>query len=291
MKNNLLLFTLLIISNLCIAQQLNDTLIMGEWNVVNVEITEQVPQKEAVEFVKNAFTGALFNFNGNKIFNIKYGNTADDRIKELFKINGENWKIEDNLIKIGTDGNGFSSMHITVQKVNDNTYFLFPMMRLKMEKIKNDEPKPFKISENINEKPLSNESEFNEPIIIELNENEIVPFPIVDNPPLAPDCKTKWKVEKRKECTSNFIQHHVQRKFNTELAGDLGIVGRIRIDLEFVIDKSGKAVNITATGGPELMNQNAIDVISTLPNLEPATHNGGIVNVSYKLPILFYVEK
>jgi len=133
--------------------------------------------------------------------------------------------------------------------------------------------------------------ELNEPIITELNENEIVPFPIVDNPPLAPDCKTKWKVEKRKECLSDFIQHHVQRKFNTELAGDLGIVGRIRIDLEFVIDKNGKAVNITATGGPDLMNQNAIDVISILPNLEPATHNGKIVNVSYKLPILFYVEK
>ncbi len=289
MKNNLLLIALLILSNICIGQQLNETQIMGEWNVVKVEIQGQVPQKEAVEFVKNAFTGALFNFNGNKIFNIEYGNTADDRIKELFKINGENWKIEDNLIKIGTDGNGFSAMHITVQEVNENIYFLFPMMRLKMEKIKNDEPKPIKKSENITEKPTSNELEFKEPIVIELNENEIIPFPIVDNPPLAPDCKTKWEVEKRKECTSSFIQHHVQKKFNTELAGDLGIVGKIRIELEFIIDKNGKVVNITATGGPELMNQNAMDVISILPNLEPATQNGEKVNVSYKLPILFHV--
>lgn len=119
------------------------------------------------------------------------------------------------------------------------------------------------------------------------NESEPIPFKLVEVPPLGPDCKAKWKREKQKDCTAKFIINHINRKFNTELASDLGLTGRIRIDVSFIIDKEGKSIYITATGGPDIMNQEAIEVIQKLPQLTPAMQNGKTVEVSYKLPILF----
>ena len=82
---------------------------------------------------------------------------------------------------------------------------------------------------------------------------------------------------------------HVNKNFNTELAGDLGISGKIRIEVNFIIDKNGDIINITAEGGPEVMNDNAVEVIASIPTLKPGMKNGEKVNVSYVLPILFQV--
>ncbi len=119
------------------------------------------------------------------------------------------------------------------------------------------------------------------------SEPEPMPFKLADVPPLAPDCKAKWKVEKQQKCTQIFISSHVNRKFNTELVSELGLTGRIKIDVTFTIDKEGKPKNISATGGPEIMNQHAVEVIEILPRLTPAMHNGEVVEVSYNMPIVF----
>ena len=289
MKYKLILVTTLLFTFFTKAQNLNEKEIMGEWNTVSVFIPDEVPEKEAVKFMIDAFTGAKFNFKGNTVFKIKFGKTADSRIKELFFIDGENWVIENDQIKIGTDGNGFSTMHITVQKTNGKTYFLLPMMRLEMEKIKDGEPSKPKISKSKNTKQTKPDYSNIELINKEIGISEIVDFKDVENPPLAPDCKSKWDIEKQKKCTNKFIQQHVMRKFNTDLAAEVGLTGKVKIMIEFVIDTNGKAINITANGGPEIMNQNAIDVIGILPNLKPATKNGEPINVSYKLPLNFYV--
>ena len=123
----------------------------------------------------------------------------------------------------------------------------------------------------------------------DIDPDSIVPFPIVENPPLGPECKAKWVADKQRSCTIRYLAMFVNRKFDTELASELGISGRIRIVTEFVITAEGKVVNITATGGPEPMNQNAIEVLSMLPDLTPGSMNGKPVNVSYKLPIIFQV--
>lgn len=121
------------------------------------------------------------------------------------------------------------------------------------------------------------------------NEAEPVPFQLVEIPPLAPKCKTKWKVEKQKKCTSRFISDHVNRKFNTNLVSELGLTGLIRIDIFFTIDKDGKPKNISAAGGPEIINQHAIEVIQNLPQLTPAMQNGELVEVAYKMPVVFQI--
>ncbi len=117
----------------------------------------------------------------------------------------------------------------------------------------------------------------------EINENDLIPFAIIENPPLAPYCKEK-------KCTSQYIQMYVERNFKTELASEVGISGKIRIMIEFIIDVEGNPINITASGGPEILNQNAIDVIAVLPKFKPGMKDGKPINVSYKLPLLYQVK-
>jgi hypothetical protein len=273
------------------AQTLTEKEIMGEWNTLKVLIPDEVPQKNAVKFMTDAFTGSKFNFQGNKLFYFKEGKTADKRIKELFFLDGENWKINNDKILVGTENNGFSTMHITVQKNNGKIYFVLPMMSLEMEKISDDEPSEPKTSKNKSDFPVYESQVENVDVVTrEIDEKDLIPFAVIENPPLAPDCKEKWNNEKKKECTSKYIQMHVARKFNTELASEVGISGKIRIMNEFVIDVEGNPINITASGGPEIMNQNAIDVIGVLPKLKPGMKDGKPINVSYKMPLLFQVE-
>lgn len=291
MKLKLLLIATLLFSFLIKAQNLNDEKIMGEWKAVSVDIpnSDEIPQKEAIKMVEDAFLNSMFNFKGNKVFRIKFGKLADDRMKELFFLDNQNWVIKNNQILIGTENDGFSSMHITVQEVNGKTYFLLPMIRLEMEKLSDDNPSKPKVIESKSEKPKSIDYSKAELINKEIDELQIVAFKEAENPPLAPDCKSKWNVEKKQECTNKFIQQHVMRKFNTELALDIGLSGKVKIIIEFVIDTTGKPINITATGGPEIMNQNAIEVIGLLPNFKPGTKEGKPVNVSFKMPLMFQV--
>lgn len=291
MKYKLLLVTTLIFSLLAKAQNLNDEKLMGEWKAINVDIpnSDEVPQKEALKLIEDAFLNSKFNFKGNKIFRIKYGKLGDERMKELFFLDNQNWTIKNDQILIGTENDGFSSMHITFQENNGKTYFILPMIRLEMEKLSDDNPSEPKVIESKSKKMESVDYSKAELVTKEIDESLIVEFNEVENPPLAPDCKSKWDVEKRKECTNKFIQQHVMRKFNTDLAAEVGLTGKIKIMIEFVIDTNGKPININATGGPEIMNQNAIEVIGLLPNLEPGTKEGKPINVSYKMPLNFMI--
>ncbi len=79
------------------------------------------------------------------------------------------------------------------------------------------------------------------------------------------------------------------RKFNTDLALETNETGKIKIMITFIIDTDGKPVNIEATGGPEILNKHAIEVVGLLPTLTPANKDGKPVNVSYKLPFTFFV--
>ena len=292
MKLKLLLATTLLLGLLVKAQNLNEEKLMGIWEAVNVSIpnSDEVPQKEALKMVEDAFLNSKFNFKGDKVFRIKFGKLADDRMKELFFLDNQNWVIKNDQILIGTENDGFSSMHILFQENNGKTYFVLPMIRLEMEKLSDDKPSKPKVIESKMNKTETIDYSKAEIVNKEIDESNVIEFKEVENPPLAPDCKSKWDVEKQKECTNKYIQRHVMRKFNTSLAGDVGLTGRVKIMIDFIIDTNGKVVNINATGGPEIMNQNAIEVIGLLPDLKPGMKDGKPINVSYKMPLIFQVQ-
>ncbi|GAB5401721.1 MAG: hypothetical protein Aureis2KO_33060 [Aureisphaera sp.] len=128
--------------------------------------------------------------------------------------------------------------------------------------------------------------------IEEVEEEEIadVPFAVIENVPVYPGCENAGNNEAKKKCMSDKVQKFVQKKFDTELANDLGLEGRQRISVQFKIDRNGNIVNVRARAPHPRLEQEAIKVVKALPKMTPGRQRGKAVGVLYALPILFQVE-
>lgn len=129
--------------------------------------------------------------------------------------------------------------------------------------------------------------------IIEMEETETivedVPFAIIEEVPVFPGC-TGTKQQKT-DCLNEKIQKHVVRRFNGDLAGELGLApGKKRIWVVFRIDPKGNITDIQARAPHPRLRDEAIRVAKTLPKMEPGRQRGVPVGMKYTLPISFNVE-
>lgn len=116
-----------------------------------------------------------------------------------------------------------------------------------------------------------------------------VPFAIIENVPVYPGCK--GTNEQKKKCMVEKITKHVNRKYNTGLAGDLGLTpGKKRVYVQFKIDNTGKVTNVMARGPHARLEKEAIRVVELLPDMTPGKQRGRPVGVKYTLPITLIVE-
>jgi len=123
----------------------------------------------------------------------------------------------------------------------------------------------------------------------EVEEDVEVPFAVIENVPVFPGCERGNNAKKRK-CMSEKIAKFVQRKFNTDLAGDLGLTGRQRINVIFKIDKIGNVTGVRARAPHPRLEKEAQRVINLLPKMQPGKQRGKAVIVPYSLPIIFQVQ-
>ena len=123
----------------------------------------------------------------------------------------------------------------------------------------------------------------------EIEEDIEVPFSVIENVPIFPGCD-KGNNAQRRKCMSQKITKFVQRKFNTDLAGDLGLSGRQRISVIFKIDKNGDVVGVRARAPHPRLEKEAARVINLLPKMKPGKQRGKAVIVPYSLPIIFQVQ-
>tara|TARA_B100000900_G_scaffold343760_1_gene307619 strand:- start:2451 stop:3167 length:717 start_codon:yes stop_codon:yes gene_type:complete len=133
------------------------------------------------------------------------------------------------------------------------------------------------------------EIEVEEIEVEEFVEDVEVPFAVIENVPEYPGCERGSNAEKRK-CMSDKIAKFVQRKFNTDLAGDLGLSGRQRISVIFKIDKNGNVVGVRSRAPHPRLEKEAARVINMLPRMKPGRQRGKPVIVPYSLPITFQVQ-
>lgn len=126
--------------------------------------------------------------------------------------------------------------------------------------------------------------------VAEVEEDIEVPFSVIENVPVFPGCEKEKGNEKKKKCMSDRIAKFVNKKFNTDLAGDLGLSGRLRISVGFKIDKAGNIVNVFARAPHPGLEKEAKRVINLLPKMRPGMQRGKAVTVPYALPILFQVQ-
>jgi len=133
------------------------------------------------------------------------------------------------------------------------------------------------------------EIEIEEIEVEEIYEDVEVPFSVIENVPEYPGCEKGSNTEKRK-CMSDKIAKFVQRKFNTDLAGDLGLSGRQRISVIFKIDKKGNVTGVRSRAPHPRLEKEAARVINMLPKMKPGRQRGKAVIVPYSLPITFQVQ-
>ncbi|GAA4289777.1 energy transducer TonB [Aestuariibaculum suncheonense] len=117
-----------------------------------------------------------------------------------------------------------------------------------------------------------------------------VPFAVIENVPVFPGCEKEKTNNDKKNCMSQKISQFVNKKFNTDLASDLGLSGRQRINVIFKIDKTGNIVGIRARAPHPGLEKEATRVIGLLPKMEPGKQRGKPVTVPYSLPIVFQVQ-
>ena len=125
--------------------------------------------------------------------------------------------------------------------------------------------------------------------VVEVEEDIDVPFAVIENVPVFPGCEGGNNDAKR-DCMSKKISDFVNKKFNTELASELGLSGRQRINVIFKIDKTGNIVGIRARAPHPGLEKEAERVIGMLPKMQPGKQRGKPVNVPYSLPIVFQVQ-
>ncbi|MFT5761377.1 MAG: protein TonB [Polaribacter sp.] len=129
--------------------------------------------------------------------------------------------------------------------------------------------------------------------IIEMEEVETiiedVPFAIIEEVPVFPGC-TGTKQQKT-DCLNEKIQKHVIRRFNGDLAGELGLApGKKKIYVVFRINPKGNITDIQARAPHPRLRDEAIRVAKTLPRMKPGRQRGVPVGMKYTLPISFNVE-
>lgn len=114
-----------------------------------------------------------------------------------------------------------------------------------------------------------------------------VPFAVIENAPIFPGCED---VEDQKQCSRQSIQKHVARNFNTNLTKELDLTpGRKRIVVVFKIDNEGNVADVKARGPHVELETEAVNVIKSLPKMQPGEHQGQKVGVIYTLPITLMV--
>ena len=122
-----------------------------------------------------------------------------------------------------------------------------------------------------------------------IEEDVEVPFAVIENVPVFPGCE-KGDNNAKRDCMSKKIQEFVNKKFNTDLAGELGLSGRQRINVIFKIDKTGTVTGIRARAPHPGLEKEAARVIGLLPKMQPGKQRGKAVTVPYSLPIVFQVQ-
>ncbi len=117
-----------------------------------------------------------------------------------------------------------------------------------------------------------------------------IPFAVIDQAPAFPGCE-KWVDDPRKNCTSSKISEFVNNNFDTSLGKKLGLTGINRVIVQFRIDKNGNVVDARARAPKPELEEEAIRVVSSLPQMTPGEQDGQPVSVMYSLPIAFKVAE
>jgi len=134
-------------------------------------------------------------------------------------------------------------------------------------------------------------SEFDEEAFVEFIEavpeveEEIFNFANVETLPIFPGCENLATTDEKFNCLNANIMKHISNNFQfPEIAREMGIQGKIYVN--FVIDKQGRVTMVSVVRGvDEIIDNEAMRVIKSLPKFTPAKQRGKPVAMQYTVPI------
>ncbi|OIP49744.1 MAG: hypothetical protein COZ75_09875 [Flavobacteriaceae bacterium CG_4_8_14_3_um_filter_34_10] len=155
------------------------------------------------------------------------------------------------------------------------------------------------------DKPIANKPE--EPIYttpVELPVNTPVvkdPSPIEEEPtsysmigvervPVFPGCESLDNNKERIACLSKEIGIIINRKFDKNLASELGLEGEQRIYISFTINKLGKVADVKVRAPHPRLEKEAFKVLQYVPKMIPGMQSNKNVDVLFSLPIIFNIQ-
>lgn len=125
----------------------------------------------------------------------------------------------------------------------------------------------------------------------ELQARPSLPFALIEQPPIYPGCEELSKEDTR-ACLNRNMQLFVKENFDVKLGQNLGLKpGKNRIFVLFTIDANGQVSDVRSRAKHPSLEEEAIKVISSIPDMTPAFHEGERVTVKYSMPIVFNVEE
>lgn len=117
-----------------------------------------------------------------------------------------------------------------------------------------------------------------------------IPFAVIEDAPIFPGCENVPKAQ-RSACFQDQIQKFILKNQRyPEKAQEDGIQGRVSV--MFIIDKDGSVTNVQAKGpkGGELLEKEALRIISKLPKIQPGSQRGKPVKIKFSQPITFKLQ-
>ena len=116
---------------------------------------------------------------------------------------------------------------------------------------------------------------------------EVIPFILVEQIAMPPSCKDLGTRDEQVECLNQWMSNYIRSevKYPT-LARQIGLYGKVWVT--FVVGTSGEIVSAElARGQHEILNQEAIRVIESMPRWLPASQKRKKVKMTMTIPINF----
>ncbi|UOB18981.1 energy transducer TonB [Abyssalbus ytuae] len=132
-----------------------------------------------------------------------------------------------------------------------------------------------------------------EEVIVEVEEVEVaedpievdVPFAVIEDKPMFPECQSRPKSQQF-QCFKENLDKHVRKTFRyPEIAQEMNIQGRVYVN--FRINKDGTITIINTRAPDKSLDAEARRIINKLPKLIPGKQRGRPTSVTFAYPIVF----
>lgn len=118
-----------------------------------------------------------------------------------------------------------------------------------------------------------------------------IPVDFIEQVPIYPGCEKEKSNDAKRKCMSEKITKLVQKQFDANLAGELGLTGKQVIRTQFKIDKTGHVTDIQTRAPHSKLKEEAERVLNKIPDMTPGRQQNKNVGVIYSLPIVFQVQQ